>query len=137
MEWSAESSIAAGHLEEVMDIQFVPASIKFDQESAFPKENTDPETPVQFITCARENFFLIWQIEQFVPETEPTPMVPVPEPTAKKPGGFGGFSGVAKKETAPPAKPAPTRPKIGRYSHLNEKWSPMYKLTFREAAQVS
>ena len=134
VEWSAESSIAGGHMEEVMDIQFVPNTIKFDQESAFPKENSDPEHPVQFLTCARENFFLIWQIDPFVPEAEPVPMMTVPEPAAKKPG-FGGFAGVAKKEAPPPVKPPPTRPKIGRYSHLNEKWVPMYKLTFRESGQ--
>ena len=38
VEWSAESSISGGHMEEVMDIQFVPPTIKFDQESAFPKD---------------------------------------------------------------------------------------------------
>ena len=58
-------------------------------------------------------------------------MVPIPEP-AKKPG-FGGFAGVTKKETAPPPKTAPIRPKTGRYAHLNEKWSPIYKLTFKES----
>ena len=135
VDWSAESSISGGHMEEVMDIQFVPPTIKFDQESAFPKENSDPEHPVQFITCARENFLLIWQIDIFVPEAEPAPLMTVPEPTAKK-QGFGGFAGgPTKKEAAPPAKPPPTRPKIGRYSHLNEKWTPMYKLTFKEQSQ--
>lgn len=133
VEWSAESSISGGHMEEVMDIQFVPPTIKFDQESAFPKENSDPEQPVQFLTCARENFFLIWQIDKFVPEAEPAPMVTVVEPPAKKPG-FGGFAGVPKKEAAPPVKVAAERPKVGRYSHLNEKWTPMYKLTFKDNA---
>ena len=134
VDWSAESSIAGGHMEEVMDIQFVPPTIKFDQESAFPKESNedDKEREVQFISCARENFFLIWQIDKFVPEAEPV-MVPIPEP-AKKPG-FGGFAGVTKKEVAPPPKVAEVRPRTGRYAHLNEKWVPMYKLTFREQSQ--
>jgi hypothetical protein len=30
--------LEGGHQEEVMDIQWLPSSIKFDQESAFPKE---------------------------------------------------------------------------------------------------
>ena len=131
LDWSAESSISGGHMEEVMDIQWLPSTIKFDQESAFPKENTEEDQPVQFMTCARENFILIWQIEKFVPsEEEAIPVMALPEP-AKKPA-MGGFSGVAKKEAPPPPKPAPVRPKIGRYSHLNEKWVPLYKLTFKE-----
>ena len=30
--------VEASHQEEVMDIQWIPPSIKFDQESAFPKD---------------------------------------------------------------------------------------------------
>jgi hypothetical protein len=30
--------LEGGHQEEVMDIQWLPSTIKFDQESAFPKE---------------------------------------------------------------------------------------------------
>ena len=86
------------------------------------------------MTCARENFILIWQIEKFVPaEEEAMPVMMISEP-AKKPG-MGGFSGVAKKEAPPPPKPAPVRPRVGRYSHLNEKWVPLYKLTFKEEAE--
>ena len=134
LDWSAESSISGGHMEEVMDIQWLPSTIKFDQESAFPKENVDEDPTVQFMTCARENFILIWQIEKFVPsEEEAIPVMALPEP-AKKPA-VGGFSGVAKKEAPPPPKPAAVRPKIGRYSHLNEKWVPMYKLTFKEEGE--
>ena len=46
LDWSAESSLLGGHQEEVSDIQWIPSTIKFDQESAFPKENPG-DAPVQ------------------------------------------------------------------------------------------
>ena len=127
LDWSAESSLPGGHMEEVADIQWIPSTIKFDQESAFPKENSGDDQPVQFISCARENFLLIWQIDKFNPiEAEAAPP-PVAEPAGKKPG-----YGYNKKEATPQVKVAPVKVKIGRYSHLNEKWTPMYKLGFKE-----
>ena len=113
------------------DIQWLPASIKFDSESAFPKPNSEPDQPVQFISCARENFILVWEIHKFN-KTEAelaaqAAQAAVPDPTTKKPG-FGYGKKKQEEEVAPKAVKA----KIGRYSHLNEKWSPMYKILFRE-----
>ena len=122
LEWSAESSLLGGHQEEVSDIQWLPATIKFDQESAFPKENPG-DAPVQFISCARENFLLVWQIdtEDMMPQ-ETASLAQDPKKLPKK--------GAGKEQSAPAV-----RTKVGRFSHLNEKWKPLYKLNFREPGE--
>ncbi|XP_023349661.1 WD repeat-containing protein 63 [Eurytemora carolleeae] len=126
LHWSAQSAIDQGHLEEVMDIQWVPNSIRYDQESSFPKESSGMGNyPQQLMSCARENYILVWQIDIKPVESAET--------------SFNSSTlnrSVKDRRESFKSESSKYKQVIGRYTHLELKWKPIYKLGFLKPDSV-
>ncbi len=142
LHWSAESDVDHSHLGSVETVQWLPQTVWFSHDSAYPKANTHAEE-IQLISCDGDRYVLIWAMRRPPADSADDDKAPeaVDDSTSaasnasKRVKSTGAGWEKLKLQSALPASISSSAskkysPAVGKYESLNKIWRPVHKICF-------